>query len=432
MVRDLLSRGRAVRTLAVLSVCGTLAVTACTGPDGASPESASPDSAATTSAESSAPGGDDLLAQLRGGGAIIVIRHAATDRSEPDDAQVDLDDCSTQRNLIDEGRADARTIGVAFRELRIPVGTVWTSPYCRARDTAELAFGRTEVIDGLERLYPEPDEVAERRINRLIREQAPAPGDPNMVISGHGVYPSVLQPAVTIGEGEAAVYAVRGDDFALLGQVAPDEWAGLDPSARSVNGAGELSGVADRVLDSVVSVQVRQGDHSGSGFRVGVPGIVVTNARVLADADEVSVVLRDGTRRTARVLGRAPEVDIAALELDGSGLPPLHSGAGLADARVGNPVLAVGSPYGQADAVTPGTVRSLNRPVRLGDGAELEAVQMDVSITPGSSGGPLVNARGEVLGVLTMIATPDGGTNAGFAIPVDVARSETLEIVRSE
>ncbi|MGI8909659.1 MAG: trypsin-like peptidase domain-containing protein [Rubrobacteraceae bacterium] len=367
-----------------------------------------------------------MLSPVRGGGAIIVIRHAATDRSEPDDAQVDLDDCSTQRNLTDEGRADARTIGEAFRELRIPVGTVWASPYCRARETADLAFGRAEEIDGLERLYPEPDEVAERRINRLVREQAPAPGDPNMVISGHGVYPSVLEPAVPIAEGEAAVYAVRGDDFALLGRIAPDEWAGLDP------GAGELSGVADRVLDSVVSVRVGQGDHSGSGFRVAVPGIVVTNAHVVADADEVSVVLRDGTRRTARVLGRAPEVDIAALELDDSGLPPLHSGSGISEARVGDPVLAVGFSHEQADAAMSGTVRSLNRPVRLGDGAKLGAVQTDASINAGSSGGPLVNARGEVLGVLTTVAAPDNGASDGFAIPVEVARSETLEIVRSE
>lgn len=384
---------------------------------------------------SATPSGDGLLAQLRGGGAIIVIRHAATDRSEPDDEQVDFDDCSTQRNLTEEGRADARTIGEAFRQLRIPVGSVWTSPYCRAQETAELAFGRAQVIDGLERLYPEPDEAAERRINRLIREQAPAPGDPNMVIAGHGVYPSVLQPAVTLGEGEAAVYAVRDDGFDLLGQVAPDEWTGLGSSTGATNGAGDLGEVADRVLDSVVAVQARESGRVGTGFRVAVPGIVVTNAHLVADAAEVDVVLRDGTRRTARVLGRTPNYDIAALELDDSGLPPLHSGSGLADARVGDPVLAVGFPHGQADAVTSGTVRSLNQPVRLGDGAELEAVQTDASITPGSSGGPLVNMRGEVLGVLTAIAIPisaTGSVDTGFAIPVDIARREALDIVQNE
>ncbi|MGH3932098.1 MAG: histidine phosphatase family protein [Pseudonocardiaceae bacterium] len=229
---DPLPRSRAVRALAVLGIVGTLAMTACAGATSTSTESAG----TARPGESSVPEGNGLLAQLRGGGVIVVIRHAATDRSQPDADErtgpgagpVDFDDCSTQRNLTDEGRADARTIGEAFRELGIPVGTVWTSPYCRSRETAELAFGRAEVIDGLERLYPQRDEAAELRLNQLIREQAPGPGDPNMVISGHGVYPGVLAPAVTIGEGEAALYAVRGNDVVLLGQVAPDEWADLD------------------------------------------------------------------------------------------------------------------------------------------------------------------------------------------------------------
>jgi hypothetical protein len=186
------------------------------------------ESTATAHPRFPAPDGDSLLSQLRRGGVIIVIRHAATDRSQPDADPVDFSDCSTQRNLTDEGRADARAIGAAFRELRIPVGTVWTSPYCRSRETAELAFGRAEVLDGLERLYPRRDEVAERRVNQLILERAPGIGGPNMVISGHGVYPSVLKPAVTLGEGEAALYALRGNDVVLLGQVAPDEWSGLD------------------------------------------------------------------------------------------------------------------------------------------------------------------------------------------------------------
>ncbi|MGQ0777776.1 MAG: histidine phosphatase family protein [Pseudonocardiales bacterium] len=231
---DLLSRGRAVRALAVLGILGTLATTACTSATSTSTQSTG--TAPPGHSIPAIPDGDGLLAQLRGGGVIIVIRHAATDRSQPDADErtgpdagpVVFNDCSTQRNLTDEGRADARTIGEAFRELEIPVGTVWTSPYCRSRETAELAFGRAEVIDGLERLYPQRDEVAERRLNQLIREQAPGVGDPNMVISGHGVYPSVLAPAVTIGEGEAALYTLRGNDIVLLGQVAPDEWANLD------------------------------------------------------------------------------------------------------------------------------------------------------------------------------------------------------------
>jgi len=207
------------------------------------------------------------------------------------------------------------------------------------------------------------------------------------------------------------------------------------PGAGSARDASDLNGIAERVLPSVVSVQVRQGGRraTGSGFRVAVPGIIVTAAHIVRDADQVTVVLRNGARRPARLLGSAPDYDIAVLEVDDSGLPALHSGSGMADARIGDQVLAIGHPHGRADAVTRGTVRALSQPVRLGDsGAALGAVRTDAAITPASSGGPLVNARGEVLGVLTAIATPHDATGAGstFAIPVDVARREALRIVR--
>jgi hypothetical protein len=386
-----------------------------------------------SSAGSAAQEAGELLERLRSGSLVVVFRHAATDRSDDDDPRVDLDDCTTQRNLTDDGRADARSIGAAFRALRIPAGPVWASPYCRARDTAELAFGRARVIHGLERLYPQRDEVADRRLNRLIRDHAPAPGDPNLIIAAHGVYPSVLAPGVTLEEGEATVYAVRGQDVALLGRVAAGEWAGLDSGAAPANDAGAMSGVADRVRRSTVSVELREGVQAGAGFRVAVDGIVVTTASIVGDADEVDVVLQDGTRRTARVLGRAPDVDVAVLELDDdSGLPPMHSGSGLAEARVGDPVLAVGSPLGPADATTSGTIRVLHLPVRLARNSELDALAIDAPIESAHAGAPLVNAHGEVLGVTMATATPRaeaGLTGIGFAVPVDVARSAALEIV---
>jgi broad specificity phosphatase PhoE len=400
---------------------------------GCSDSDTEPQGGSRSSQGSPAPDAGELMSRLRSGGLVVVFRHAATDPSDEDDPDVDLDDCTTQRNLTGEGRADARRIGAAFRELSIPAGAVWASPYCRARDTAELAFGRAQVVDGLERLYPTLDEAADRRLNRLIREEAPAPGGPNLVIAAHGVYPSALEPAVTLDEGEAAVYAVRGDDVALLGRVAPDEWAGLDSDGASANGAGELSDVAERVHRSVVSVQLREGEQAGAGFRVAVDGIVVTSAQVVGDADEVTVVLPDGTRRSARVLGRAPDVDVAALELDDdSGLPAMHSGSGLVEARVGDPALAVGSPLRPAGAVTSAVISGLRVPVRLGRDAELEALAIDAAIEPAQSGGPLVNDRGEVLGVITAIATPRAGgapTGSGFVVPVDVARNASLEIV---
>jgi len=398
--------------------------------------STEPESDARSDPRSLARGGEDLLAQLRGGGLVIVFRHAATSSFDEDDPQVDLDDCATQRNLTTEGRADARGIGTAFRRLRIPVGTRWASPYCRSRHTAELAFGRAEVIDGLERLYPERDERADRRLNGLIREHAPERGEPNMVIASHAVYPSALAPAVTLDEGEAAIYAVREDDATLLGQIAPDEWDGLDSAGADADRAGEPNAVAERVQTSVVSIQVREGEHAGTGFRVDIDGIVITNAHIVGDTHEISLVLRDGTRRAARVLGRAPHADIAVLELaDDSGLPPMHSGSGLAQAHVGDPVLTVGTPLGTPDAVAPGTLDALAHPVRLGNTAELDALATDTAITRTNTGAPLVNARGEVLGVSTAIATPRGRSSSnrtGYAIPVDVAKRAAQRIVRGD
>lgn len=250
-------------------------------------------------AGSSTPGSATLtLDALRAGGLVIVFRHAATDQSRPDREPVDLADCATQRNLSDGGRADARAIGTAFRDLAVPVGAVWASPYCRARDTAQLAFGRGEVIPGLERLYPDRDEAADRRTSDLIRRHAPAAGRPNLVIAAHGVYPSVLSPPVTLAEGEAAVYSVTGEQVRLLGRVLPRHWASLAATPTE-------QATADRVLDSVVTVHAGNG-RPGTGFRVAVPGLVVTAASVVAGGDAARVVLRDGSQRTARVLAVPP------------------------------------------------------------------------------------------------------------------------------
>jgi S1-C subfamily serine protease len=364
----------------------------------------------------SAQGGDDLLARLRDGGFTVVIRHAATDQTRPDDPAVNLDDCSTQRNLSNEGRADARAIGNAVSRLDIPVGETWASPYCRSRDTAQLAFDRFEVVHGLERLYPERDEKADRRLNQRIQDRAPHAAEPNLIIVSHGVYPSVLAPAVPLDEGEAALYA-RGDNgFEMVDRVDPSGWAELGPET------DELSVGAARAMDSVVSLEGPGG--TGSAFRVALRGILVSSARLVANAREVTVVEPDGSRLTARVLGRDRGVDIAALRMaDDPGLPPLHSGSGLSEARTGDRALAIGA----AGAVTAGSIRTLGDPVAVDGGGELEAIRIDAEMPRGSAGGPLVNEDGDVLGVLT---TATGANDGGVAIPVDVGRNTALGIVR--
>ncbi|MEQ4723543.1 trypsin-like peptidase domain-containing protein [Nonomuraea sp. B19D2] len=205
-----------------------------------------------------------------------------------------------------------------------------------------------------------------------------------------------------------------------LPQVAPAPPAGLTG----------LSATAARVLPSVVSVETDRG--SGSGFVVDGRGHILTNAHVISGNGQVTVVLNDGRRISARVIGEDDGEDLAVLEVDYPGeLTPATLGRS-GDLAVGDQVLAIGSPLGLSGTVTAGIVSALDREVRLG-GSRRTAVQTDASINPGNSGGPLVNARGEVVGVNTAIAAGRGGGNIGigFAIPIDRAAPIAERIIRN-
>lgn len=206
-------------------------------------------------------------------------------------------------------------------------------------------------------------------------------------------------------------------------------------SAGPANGTGDLSGTAARVQPAVVSVEVRgvRSRASGSGFVVDRRGHVLTNAHVVDGGGDVAVVLSDRRRLDADVVGTDEANDIAVLAVDPSRSPaPIVLGRS-ADVRVGDPVLAVGSPLGLAGTVTGGIVSALDREVPLGGGQEAVVVQTDASINPGNSGGPLVNARGEVVGVNTAMLTRggSGSIGIGFAIPVDRAADVARRIIRT-
>jgi S1-C subfamily serine protease len=196
----------------------------------------------------------------------------------------------------------------------------------------------------------------------------------------------------------------------------------------------DLMGAAARVLPGVVSVQVRAGSGggTGSGFVFDSRGHIVTNHHVVAGGGTVSVVGSDGRRLSASVVGTDAENDIAVLRVTPSAaLTPLALAAANGT-RVGEPVLAVGSPLGLSGTVTAGIVSSLDRQVRLGGSSRQTAVQTDAAINPGNSGGPLVNARGEVIGVNTAIATLEGGGSIGigFAVPIDRAQQVAATLIR--
>jgi putative serine protease PepD len=203
-----------------------------------------------------------------------------------------------------------------------------------------------------------------------------------------------------------------------------------------------LSAVADRVLPGVVTVSVRTGSGggTGSGFVIDSAGHILTNDHVVDGATQISVVDARGRRHDARLVGRAAADDLAVLRVSAAaGLPPLVLGRS-ATLRVGEAVLAVGSPLGLSGTVTAGIVSATDRQAQLGGSSarRRSAIQTDASINPGNSGGPLVNARGEVVGVNTAIATL-GGRNSGrtgnigigFAIPVDRAAQVAERLIRA-
>jgi putative serine protease PepD len=217
----------------------------------------------------------------------------------------------------------------------------------------------------------------------------------------------------------------------LVGDSSPAQGQGAYrlpvPTPGPVAGRDDLSEVAAKVLPSVVSIEVDNGSQhgAGSGFAIDREGHLLTNNHVLGGGGAVAVILSNGRRVAAKIVGRDARNDLAVLKIDpAAGVPPV-SLASSSSAAVGDDVLAIGSPLGLAGTVTAGIVSALDREVEVGPGYRLRAIQTDAAINPGNSGGPLVNARGEVIGVNTTIATiagTEGGSiGIGFAIPIDRA-----------
>ena len=170
-----------------------------------------------------------LVEALQEGGYVVYLRHAATDRSKEDAGVVDLDDCSSQRNLNDAGREQARRIGRGFRELAIPLGVARSSEYCRTRETAELAFGRVELEP---RLTGFPNDGAPGysvRVRQTKELLARRPGEgENTVLVAH-IKNIEASAGVSIEEGELAVFEpLGGTRFRYRGRIPAEAWPQLE------------------------------------------------------------------------------------------------------------------------------------------------------------------------------------------------------------
>jgi putative serine protease PepD len=259
----------------------------------------------------------------------------------------------------------------------------------------------------------------------------------------------VLAGALGGGAVGGLVGAHYGDDKTIsLGSSAPAVAApAADPKS--------YTAIANKVLPSVVSISVRAGNSgdTGSGFVIRKDGYVLTNNHVIAaavDGGTITVTFNDGSTASGTVVGADAASDLAVVKVNRNDLKPVSLGSS-ASLKVGDPVLAIGSPLGLSGTVTQGIVSALNRPVNttqdqqqlnpFGSNAVplttvINAIQTDAAINPGNSGGPLVDGAGQVIGITSAIASlgssfggQSGNIGVGFAIPMDQARVIADELI---
>lgn len=276
------------------------------------------------------------------------------------------------------------------------------------------------------------------------QEPTPPPARPlsaREVLFGSRIAPKALAvlAAVALGVGAAG---------GVVGRFTSDTAAALTSRRVSLHQTdseqpeGQIAKVADAVLPAVVSIRTTVGDNgaTGSGVVIDGSGYVVTNNHVISMAAQdksnqahIQVTFSDGHRVPARIVGRDLKSDLAVIKVDVKNLTVAALGKS-GDVKVGEGVVAIGSPLGLSKTVTSGIVSALHRPVKLqGEGSDtnavIDAVQTDASINPGNSGGALVDMNGRVIGINSAIRSESGGSvGLGFSIPVDqmTAVAQTL------
>jgi S1-C subfamily serine protease len=260
-------------------------------------------------------------------------------------------------------------------------------------------------------------------------------------------HPSEMRPLRGVGEHTWLVASISGMVGALLATGVVVVAGGLqgrntervverqEVPVQTVSSPGGPSvvDIAQRVRPAITQVRVTgtDGAGSGSGVLFRSDGHVLTNFHVVDGADTTKVVIDNGRELSAKLVGSDPETDVAVLKVDGGPFPVASLGTA-ADLRVGQSAIAIGSPLGLAGgpSVTVGVVSALHRRLDARSGPPLlDMIQTDAPISPGSSGGALVDASGAVIGLTTAVATTDGAQGLGFATPIDVARSSAEQLI---
>ena len=184
--------------------------------------------AATATPAAGALAGRELADALRRGGYVIYFRHTSTDFGQNDEGMTSFDDCTKQRNLTDQGRAEARAIGAAIAKLKIPVGDILASPFCRTLETARLIFGRATPTSAV-RGGPATPEKADRYDALRALLSTPVKPGVNTVIASHGNPFRAVAGTPYLAEGEAAVIEPLGaNGFRIVARITKDGWDALD------------------------------------------------------------------------------------------------------------------------------------------------------------------------------------------------------------
>jgi putative serine protease PepD len=241
------------------------------------------------------------------------------------------------------------------------------------------------------------------------------------VLAAAGAFRAGGSAATTVIRSSAASSAAGLDAGALYASASPGvvDITAKGTSASSDQPASPFGGAP----------QQSETTATGTGFVVDGEGHIVTAAHVVDGASSVTVKLAGGTTRKATVLGKDDATDVAVLKIDASGLTlhPLQL-ASSASLDVGNAVAAIGDPFGYARSISTGIVSGVDRTIQAPNGFTVaHAVQTDAALNPGNSGGPLLNASGEVVGIVDQIATDgnaDQSSGVGFAVPIDLVKSQ--------